>query len=313
MPTCLIALGCNLGDCQRHLSRALAALDQLPQTRVTRASSWLANRPVGGPPGQGVFLNAAARVETELAARDLLSECLRIETAVGRVRRERWAARPLDLDILLYGERIMETPDLVVPHPWLAVRRFVLEPAAEVAADLRHPVIGWTLGELWQHLTTAAPYFAVIGEDSRRVWEVLLDTAQRQTVYLLPSRGTNAAGNLAGRLPVGEIEFWRRMADELAEAFAEEPHRPVLGDFWWPLQRPRWDDSGQPPPGVDFPLCKLLVILTGRPPADVAERATLPTLWHQCRQLRKGPLLELDSNDHDRLVHDLIAAMESMQ
>lgn len=137
-----VALGSNLGDRVAHLARALSALDATPGITLAGVSPIYETDPVG-PPGQGPYLNAAAALDTELPPRALLERLLAIETQAGRVRGpERNAARSLDLDLLFHGARRIEEPDLVVPHPRLHERAFVLTPLADLAPELVHPRLG---------------------------------------------------------------------------------------------------------------------------------------------------------------------------
>ncbi len=148
----LIGLGSNLGDRASHLERAVEGLRQIPGSQVVSVSSWHATSPVGGPGGQSEFLNGAALLKVEISPRGLLEQLLRIETEEGRSRSVRWAARPLDLDLLLYGLETIEEPDLIVPHPRMAVRRFVLDPAAEIAAGMIEPRTGRSVSDLLANL-----------------------------------------------------------------------------------------------------------------------------------------------------------------
>ena len=112
----MIGLGSNLGDRRANLSGAIAALGEVPRVRVREVSSFHETEPVGGPPGQGMFLNAVAVVETGLEPLPLLGVLQGIESRFGRERKVHWGERTLDLDLLLFEERIIDTPGLCVPH-----------------------------------------------------------------------------------------------------------------------------------------------------------------------------------------------------
>lgn len=127
-----VALGSNLGDREDHLRRALADLAERGDIRLLRCSSFHETEPVGGPPGQGRYLNAVAAIETTLAPRALLDRLLAVEQLHGRARGERNGPRTLDLDLLLYGDEQIDEPGLTVPHPRMCDRDFVLLPLAEV-------------------------------------------------------------------------------------------------------------------------------------------------------------------------------------
>jgi 2-amino-4-hydroxy-6-hydroxymethyldihydropteridine diphosphokinase len=152
----LIGLGSNLGDRSTILDAAVAALGERPETRLIAVSRYHETRPVGGPEGQGDFLNAAAVVETTLGPHELLAFLHEIERRAGRVRTVRWGERTLDLDLLLYGDRVIDTHDLQVPHPRMAERRFVLAPLAEVAPGAVEPVTGCSIAELLERLDRQA-------------------------------------------------------------------------------------------------------------------------------------------------------------
>lgn len=138
MTTAYIGLGSNLDDPVRHVETALAELDRLPHTRVVRRSSLHRTAPVGYA-DQPDFINAVAELETDLPPERLLDELQALEARHGRVRSFRNAPRTLDLDLLLYGDLILETERLTVPHPRMRERAFVLEPLREIAPDLEIP------------------------------------------------------------------------------------------------------------------------------------------------------------------------------
>jgi 2-amino-4-hydroxy-6-hydroxymethyldihydropteridine diphosphokinase len=141
-----VALGSNCGDRRAHLDYAVSTLRTL-LTNLT-VSRYYETIPVGVSGPQALFLNAAAVGDTRMSARTLLDALLAIEHERGRERPYANAPRTLDLDVILFGDAIVEEPGLQVPHPRFRERRFVLQPLAEVAPDLRDPVSGKTIAEL---------------------------------------------------------------------------------------------------------------------------------------------------------------------
>lgn len=135
MTVAYVALGSNLGDRREHLRDAVRSLPG-----VRRVSSVYETAPVGGPE-QGPYLNCVVEIDTDLDPHDLLAACQAVERAAERVRTVRWGPRTLDADVLLYDEIEVDTPDLVIPHPRMHRRRFVLAPLAELAPGRCPP--GW--------------------------------------------------------------------------------------------------------------------------------------------------------------------------
>ncbi len=152
-----VALGSNLGDRAAQIAAALERLRRLPGTTVRAASDPIETEPVG-PVSQPNFLNAAALLETGLGPRALLDALLAVERDLGRTRSPgaRWGPRAIDLDLLVFGDRVIHEPGLVIPHPRLHERAFVLEPLARIAPDLMVPGVGRTVRALLDALPRPA-------------------------------------------------------------------------------------------------------------------------------------------------------------
>jgi 2-amino-4-hydroxy-6-hydroxymethyldihydropteridine diphosphokinase len=150
-----VGLGSNVGDREEHLRRAVELLERREGVTVVSVSAIIENPPVGGPPGQGPFLNGVAALDTTLSPRELLRACQDIEDSLGRTREVRWGPRTMDIDILLYGDQVVGEPDLEIPHPRMHERDFVLIPLAVLAPEARHPVLGRTARELYETLLSA--------------------------------------------------------------------------------------------------------------------------------------------------------------
>ena len=162
-PLVFLGLGSNLGDRTAALLEAVRLLEARGFHPTEHSSTWQ-TEPVGGPP-QGWFLNAVVAGETSLGPEELLQACLDTEREMGRVRAEKNGPRLIDVDILLFGEMRCEGPGLVIPHPRLHERLFVLEPLHEIAPTLRHPVLGLTVAELRECCpdTSAVRLFSEMG------------------------------------------------------------------------------------------------------------------------------------------------------
>lgn len=153
-----IAVGANLGDREAAFSAVIAEIQASPDLHLSRASRVFETAPVG-PAGQGAYLNAALVLHTTLAPLELLRSLQAIEARLGRDRRReavRWGPREVDLDILFMGSRVIDLPDLVVPHPRAHERTFVMIPLAELAPDFVHPVLGVSIDEIAASLPDSA-------------------------------------------------------------------------------------------------------------------------------------------------------------
>jgi 2-amino-4-hydroxy-6-hydroxymethyldihydropteridine diphosphokinase len=150
MSIAYVALGSNLGDKEQNIRRALELMEQ-HGVRVRKVSPLLTTEPYGVT-DQPEFLNGAAEIEWAGDAESLLHTLLAIEQEMGRQRKRHWGERNIDLDLLLFGDQILRSADLVLPHPDMANRSFVLEPLAAIAETVVHPVFHRTIGELWQAL-----------------------------------------------------------------------------------------------------------------------------------------------------------------
>jgi 2-amino-4-hydroxy-6-hydroxymethyldihydropteridine diphosphokinase len=142
-----VGLGSNIEDKIANIKKALDALDRIPRTSLKRRSRFYRTAPVGKT-DQDWFVNAAALVETYLSPRELLEALLELENKMGRVRTAKWGPRLIDLDLLFYGDRVVEEDGLIVPHPFMQERLFVLTPLCDIAPDWRHPALKRTCRQM---------------------------------------------------------------------------------------------------------------------------------------------------------------------
>lgn len=145
-----VALGANLGDREENLRSALALLAE-KGVETVKVSPFLVTAPYGVT-DQPDFVNAVAEVRTDLEPEELLRTLLETEREMGRKRLRHWGERNIDLDLVLYGDRVLDTPDLKLPHPDMQNREFVLAPLAAIAPEVTHPLLGVTAEELLRRL-----------------------------------------------------------------------------------------------------------------------------------------------------------------
>jgi 2-amino-4-hydroxy-6-hydroxymethyldihydropteridine diphosphokinase len=295
MATCLIALGSNLGDRAATITTALAEIAALPQTRLVRHSQQYAFPSIGGPPGQPDFLNAAAVIDTSLAPLALFEQFVQIETRHGRRRGGRWSARTLDIDLLLYEDQVVETPSLVVPHPRMSFRHFVLRPTVEIAPWMVHPIIGSAIFKLAfqiQHGRDFAPIVSPSHADRRELSE-LATTRFGATIVEPPS--WHAWYDKPKNDP------WPR---QLTTWLALAPSLHGNEEVGWPIN----PEIARISPAAKLPR---LTILVDPPPDAPSVESSLD--WTTLRQQRgRGPTLWIRTTDRAAAACELSAAIESV-
>ena len=188
------------------LARAQTEIMQLPATQLIQRSSWHGTTPIGGASGQGEFINSAVVLDTQLSPQELASSLLAIESQLGRERVVRWDARTIDIDLLLYEQVVIDSPDLIVPHPRMSFRQFVLQPAAEIAGAMVHPTSGWTLAALNQHLQLAPRHVVITAREGKQADWLAEQLCETMKCELLDASNKKMGGESVSSTAEG-IEF----------------------------------------------------------------------------------------------------------
>jgi 2-amino-4-hydroxy-6-hydroxymethyldihydropteridine diphosphokinase len=232
----LIGCGANLGCPREQLDRAIDMLRFMPGVNLLDVSRFIETRPIGGPPGQPAYLNAACLVETGFEPEDLLEMLAAIENTLDRRRDQRWGPRSIDLDLLLHGDRVIESERLQLPHPRMTTRRFVLEPAAEIAPELTHPLAGCTIGDLLENISQRHLHVAVVGIPGSGCSEIATAVADVTLARQLHAPAPlPVTGGLCGAAAEATA-FWQETLRQYAaplkrSAWPRDPHGTVT-DYW---------------------------------------------------------------------------------
>ena len=172
---CLVAFGSNLGDSQQLLGKVRLLLERNAAITKIVVGNPVVTAAIGGPKLQRDYLNTCIRFESTASSAELMVFLSQIESDLGRIRQQRWESRTVDLDLLICGADVIESADdsIIVPHPRMSFRRFVLEPANEIAAGLIHPVSGLTVGQLLNHLNQSEKRIGLVTSSSSSVLRYL--------------------------------------------------------------------------------------------------------------------------------------------
>lgn len=299
MPRCLISLGANLGDPLSSMKQALHWLKKSFGEAAVDASRFYRTPAIGGPENQQEFLNAVVAIETDQSPWDVWHVIRDVEQRMGRTRNLRWEARAIDIDVLLYEDQRIWTPHFKIPHPRMSMRRFVLEPALEVAANWIEPVSGWSIQRLFDHISAGPPSILVCGDAAQDLPACTQDALQQLSLstsqtYCYPNRepiDLNKSEPWFCTLP------WTQLAPSLCI--------PALD-----LLR------------LQFEIPKVLIVAAAPPPdIDVAWEDWL-RCWADALGMRSssaakmqwnGPRYLLPMQDRQWATHELVAAVQAMQ
>ncbi len=295
MARCLISLGANIGD---PLTAIRSASNQLRQRLVGEDGAYRLSRlfrtpPVGGPAGQPPFVNAVAALDTQFSVLQVWQAIREVEQELGRERDRRWEARRIDLDILLYDEVRIWTPQLKIPHPRMCMRRFILIPALDVAPTWTDPVSGWSIEELAASLQSGPGSLLLVSDDVAALTDWLPEIARQTMADILP----------LGTTPPTSTNRWVGLAS-LADAWSQSQSLPKLSMVLTSSNQPSSDIEVQ----VDWEtrnleLAENLHMVSARSYQSASPAPHLPIV---------GPRYLLSSDDRAWAIHEIVSALEAM-
>lgn len=341
MARCLISFGANLGQPANTIREAASRLqtalaDGLLDFKLSR---FFRTPAVGGPAGQPPFINAVAALQVEqLTAWDVWHAVRRIEQDLGRVRIERWEARRIDLDVLMFDAERIWTQHFKLPHPRMVMRRFILEPALDVAADWIEPVSGWSLGQLAQSLRRGAASIALVSRNramAQRVMELAATNSQArwltpQLIAAVTAESSAGLSQSSSRTPVtlaeslagsSEHQRWLGLVDQASLVSSTKACLQPSAKMVFVLAEPltisgaAWEDVHRPL-AAWMGLCGNLSAQSSsssvpvpvtEPKQDDAQLASAAKHWPL-----EGPRYLLATDDLKWTEHEIIAALEAM-
>jgi 2-amino-4-hydroxy-6-hydroxymethyldihydropteridine diphosphokinase len=285
MHRCLISFGANIGDAKSTVLYASQLLGQmLPSGDSVQLSRLYQTPPVGGPAGQSQFINAVAAIRTQLSPWEVWHVIRSIENQLGRERQRRWEARRIDLDILLYDDRLIWTPQLKIPHPRMCMRSFILKPALDVAADWLDPVSQMTIQQLNDNLavdlSVEVPDYIFASPDQLPLESVLAEAQRGDASIMSPQ----------------EIQLIKlNQLDTLVPANATSQLCKILVVWVEAKEGSAWEDQHR--------LLAIKLRLSDSVGQSACMINTLPFI---------GPRYLLATSDHSWAAHEIRAAFEAM-
>ncbi len=327
MARCLIGVGSNLGDRDSAIESACNVVRQHRQVFSFIHSTPCETLPIGGEEDQSCFLNSAACFETPLLPEEVLRLLQDVEKRLGRTRSERWSPRTIDLDLLLYGDFVIETPNLTVPHPRMGFRRFVLEPAVQIAPELVHPLIGWTIKELYENLNSRNSYIAITSPIPTSAVSITKAVVQNTDTKEITEENKT---DLSHRLNPGSDPFQRESmllvtrAELLSNLSFQRAEKDLVSDFWFDESlavaqtferkrdaeklRQRWEELRN---SVLRPTLRIWVSPSGE--LDDRSQPLANAVESQFNRPGQGPYLRISESDWEWAIQDAVAAIEAMR